>query len=78
MNVQEKKTIYTAKSMGRFENMDDYDIAVLRNALKLIENVRDTYYGVYSNRLYRRLDTVCRKIQKILDDCAGENRRNNE
>lgn len=58
--------------------MDTYDIVVLRNALSLIEKVRDTYYDVYSNRLYRRLDTVCKEIQKILDDCAGENRRNNE
>lgn len=57
--------------------MDDYDIALLRNALVLIEYVRGTYYGGNSNRLYRRLDTVCKKIQKILDDCA-ENRRRDE
>ena len=58
--------------------MDDYDITVLRNALSLIEHLRDEYGRVYYKRLYRRLDTVCKKIQKILEDCAGKNRRVNE
>lgn len=57
--------------------MDDYDIALLRNALVLIEYVRGTYYGGNSKRMYRRLDTVCKKIKKILEDCVGEQETDN-
>lgn len=45
--------------------LDRYDALKLQNALQLINEVKD-YNNVLSSPVYRKLDTISKKLDKIL------------
>ena len=46
--------------------LDRYDTLKLIEAKKIIDGIRE-YNNIYSSPLYKKLDTVVRKIDSILD-----------
>lgn len=52
--------------MPRRYYIDRFDGRRLQEALKILEKVRDYNYVCESNPLYRKLDTVCRKMENLL------------
>lgn len=46
--------------------LDRYDTLKLIEARKIIDGIRE-YNNIYSSSLYKKLDTVVRKIDSILD-----------
>lgn len=46
--------------------IDRFDGRRLQEALKILKKVRDYNYVCESNPLYRKLDTVCRKVENLL------------
>ena len=47
--------------------LDRYDARRLIEAKTTIASIRDYNYTSESNRLYKKLNTICNKIDKILD-----------
>lgn len=47
--------------------LDRYDGRKMIEALKIIEQVRDGNYSSDTNPLYRKMCTICAKIEKVLE-----------
>lgn len=52
--------------MGKYK-LDRFDGRRMIEALRLMEKVRDYNYTSESDPLYRKLDTICRKMENLLD-----------
>lgn len=47
--------------------LDRYDGRKMIEALKIIEQVRDINYSSDTNPLYKKMCTICAKIEKVLE-----------
>lgn len=52
--------------MGRYK-LDRFDGRRMIEELRLMEKVRDHNYSYETDPLYKKLDTICRKIEKTLE-----------
>lgn len=55
--------------------LDRYDAGRLRAALDIIQTVSDSNYTCDSDPLYRKLETVCGKLDRILQNDTEPNVR---